>query len=50
MSTVAVIGDFAKAPRYQGAGSSQVNPTRVSTPWDELVALCGAVVGGVALL
>ncbi|MEK4476237.1 glycoside hydrolase family 3 C-terminal domain-containing protein [Paenibacillus sp. FSL R7-0048] len=25
--TVAVIGDFAKAPRYQGAGSSIVNPT-----------------------
>ncbi|MGN0804641.1 MAG: beta-glucosidase [Candidatus Coproplasma sp.] len=24
---VAVIGDFAKNPRYQGAGSSQVNPT-----------------------
>lgn len=26
---VAVIGDFAKTPRYQGAGSSVVNPTRV---------------------
>ncbi len=26
---VAVIGDFAKNPRYQGAGSSVVNPTRV---------------------
>lgn len=24
--TIAVIGDFAKTPRYQGAGSSQVNP------------------------
>lgn len=24
---VAVIGDFAKVPRYQGAGSSQINPT-----------------------
>ncbi|MDE6557877.1 MAG: glycoside hydrolase family 3 C-terminal domain-containing protein [Clostridia bacterium] len=24
---VAVIGDFAKTPRYQGAGSSQINPT-----------------------
>ncbi|RZS58515.1 beta-glucosidase family protein [Sphaerotilus mobilis] len=38
---VAVIGDFAKAPRYQGAGSSQVNPTRVAYPHDELVALLG---------
>ena len=27
--TVAVIGDFAQMPRYQGAGSSQVNPTRL---------------------
>ncbi|GAA1445856.1 glycoside hydrolase family 3 C-terminal domain-containing protein [Nocardiopsis tropica] len=26
---VAVIGDFAETPRYQGAGSSLVNPTRV---------------------
>lgn len=26
---IAVIGDFAKNPRYQGAGSSLVNPTRV---------------------
>jgi beta-glucosidase len=39
---VAVIGDFAKAPRYQGAGSSQVNPTRVAYPYDELAALLGA--------
>ena len=28
-ASVAVIGDFAKTPRYQGAGSSQVNPTRL---------------------
>ena len=27
--TVAVIGDFAQNPRYQGAGSSVVNPTRL---------------------
>ena len=26
---VAVIGDFAETPRYQGAGSSMVNPTRL---------------------
>ena len=31
---VAVIGDFAGAPRYQGAGSSAVNPTRVDIPLD----------------
>ena len=28
---VAVIGDFAKKPRYQGAGSSVVNPTRLDS-------------------
>ena len=30
-TTVALIGDFARTPRYQGAGSSTVNPTRVTT-------------------
>ena len=29
--TVALIGDFAKTPRYQGAGSSAVNATRVDS-------------------
>ena len=33
---VAVIGDFAQKPRYQGAGSSQVNPTRLDHLYDEL--------------
>jgi beta-glucosidase len=33
---VAVIGEFARTPRYQGAGSSQVNPTRVDVALDEL--------------
>jgi len=28
---VAVIGDFAETPRYQGAGSSIVNPTKLDT-------------------
>jgi len=27
--TIAVVGEFARTPRYQGAGSSQVNPTRL---------------------
>jgi beta-glucosidase len=35
---VAVIGEFARTPRYQGAGSSQVNPTRLDTALDALVA------------
>jgi beta-glucosidase len=29
--TIALVGAFAEAPRYQGAGSSQVRPTRVDT-------------------
>ena len=37
-SSVAIIGDFAKSPRYQGAGSSQVNPTKLDNLWDCLVA------------
>jgi len=28
-TSVAVIGDFAQMPRYQGAGSSMVNPTKL---------------------
>lgn len=31
---VAVIGDFAKVPRYQGGGSSNVNPTKVDNTVD----------------
>ena len=32
----AVIGDFAETPRYQGAGSSQVNPTKLDSLKDAL--------------
>src|SRR6516165_4265094 len=39
IKTIALIGAFAKTPRYQGSGSSQVNPTRISTAYDELVKL-----------
>ena len=35
-ATVAIIGDFAKTPRYQGAGSSVVNPTKLETALDNL--------------
>jgi len=40
---LAVIGPFARAPRFQGAGSSQVNPTRVDIPLDELRTALPAV-------
>ena len=36
---IAVIGAFAAEPRYQGAGSSMVNPTRLDTALDEIRAL-----------
>lgn len=35
-TTVAVIGDFAETPRYQGAGSSMVNSTAVDTLLEKL--------------
>ena len=40
---IAVVGEFARTPRFQGAGSSQVNPTRVDTVLDELTAAFGEV-------
>ncbi|WP_103061485.1 glycoside hydrolase family 3 C-terminal domain-containing protein [Actinomyces qiguomingii] len=33
---VAVVGDMARTPRYQGSGSSQINPTRVESLLEEL--------------
>ena len=35
-TTVAIVGAFARQPRYQGTGSSQVNPTRLDTLYDAL--------------
>lgn len=42
---VAVIGDFADRPRYQGAGSSLVNPTRIVTARDALAGTGLDIVG-----
>jgi beta-glucosidase len=42
-ANIAVIGEFARTPRFQGAGSSQVSPTRVDVPLDELRAVYGEV-------
>lgn len=38
-SKIAVIGAFAKNPRYQGGGSSRVNPTKVDIPYDEILKI-----------
>lgn len=35
---IAVIGEMAKSPRYQGAGSSQINPTKIDGAVDLLKA------------
>ncbi len=43
--SVAVIGDFAKTPRYQGSGSSLVNSTRVDNALDALRAEGVRIVG-----
>ncbi|PXW28849.1 UNVERIFIED_CONTAM: beta-glucosidase [Williamsia faeni] len=39
---IAVVGDFAETPRYQGGGSSHVNPTQVDSPLEEIRALAAA--------
>ncbi len=39
--TIALIGAFAEEPRYQGAGSSKVNPTRVDALHEQLLAQLG---------
>lgn len=42
-TSVAVIGAFAKTPRYQGAGSSQVNPSRLDNLWQSLAEYSDAL-------
>ena len=39
---VAVLGEFARTPRYQGAGSSQVSPTRLDVALEAIHDLTGA--------
>ncbi|RLP09514.1 glycoside hydrolase family 3 N-terminal domain-containing protein [Propionibacterium australiense] len=39
-----VIGEFARTPRYQGAGSSQINPTRLDSALDALREQLGGAV------
>ncbi|WP_342440319.1 glycoside hydrolase family 3 C-terminal domain-containing protein [Paenibacillus sp. FSL L8-0436] len=39
--TLAIIGEFAKKPRYQGGGSSHVNPTKLDDAFAEMQAVAG---------
>ena len=42
--SVAVLGEFARTPRYQGAGSSQITPTRLDDALTEITATTTAPV------
>src|SRR6185437_7181790 len=42
--TLAVIGEFARTPRYQGGGSSQITPTRLDDALTEITAATQATV------
>lgn len=39
---IAVIGEFARQPRYQGTGSSRVTPTRIECAFDAIQKIVGA--------
>ncbi|WP_419888409.1 glycoside hydrolase family 3 C-terminal domain-containing protein [Neobacillus niacini] len=41
VESLAVIGAFAKSPRYQGGGSSHINPTKVDNIYEELAKVAG---------
>lgn len=41
VESVAVIGAFAKNPRFQGGGSSHINPTMVDTIFEEMEKVAG---------
>ncbi|WP_341975879.1 glycoside hydrolase family 3 C-terminal domain-containing protein [Microbacterium sp. LTA6] len=41
---IAVIGEFAQMPRFQGAGSSLINPTRLDNALEKIRARAGGVV------
>ncbi|MFT4258322.1 glycoside hydrolase family 3 C-terminal domain-containing protein [Microbacterium sp.] len=47
-TSIALVGAFATAPRYQGAGSSLVNATRVPTLAETLAASTTVALAGVA--
>lgn len=38
---LAIVGPFAQKPRYQGGGSSHINPTQLDVPIEEIKKLAG---------
>lgn len=43
-TSIAVIGEPARTPRYQGGGSSQINPTRLDSALDEITSISSGIV------
>lgn len=41
-ASIAVIGELARTPRYQGAGSSLINPTKLDNALDEIRVLAAS--------
>ncbi|MHA2246236.1 MAG: beta-glucosidase [Candidatus Hodarchaeales archaeon] len=41
VTSIAIIGRMAKEPRYQGGGSSLINPTEVDIPFEEIKKVVG---------
>jgi len=41
VSSIAIIGGMAKEPRFQGGGSSLINPTKIDIPFDEIEKILG---------
>lgn len=42
IDSISVIGSFAKKPRYQGGGSSHINPTMVDDVYEEIKKAAGS--------
>ncbi|MFW6022046.1 MAG: beta-glucosidase family protein [Halanaerobiaceae bacterium] len=40
-NNIAILGSFARNPRYQGGGSSHINPTRIDNAYQEIENLLG---------
>ncbi|MET7419603.1 glycoside hydrolase family 3 C-terminal domain-containing protein [Dactylosporangium sp. NPDC005555] len=43
-TSVAVLGEYARTPRFQGGGSSQINPTRLDNALDAITELAAGPV------
>lgn len=41
VESISVIGAFAKNPRYQGGGSSHINPTKIDSIYEEIQKVAG---------